>query len=113
MEKDITKEDREILNKFQIFQQQLQTIVIQKEDAKLQILETERALEELSKSDVKEAYKIAGQIMIKRNADEIKKELEEKIKDLELRTKTLERTEEKIVNKLKEIEPKIKKLIEK
>lgn len=107
----VKEADREILNQFQFLQQQLQAILIQKENIKLQQLETERALDELVKSDTKEAYKIAGPIMIKKDSADIKKDLEERVEDLDLRMKTVERTEEKLLNKLKEIEPEIKKLI--
>ncbi|MBS3052490.1 MAG: prefoldin subunit beta [Candidatus Aenigmarchaeota archaeon] len=107
----VTAEDRDVINQFQVLQQQLQEILIQKENVKLQKLEFEKALEELNKTGSKEAYKIAGPIMIKRNSDEIKKEMQEKLDDIEIRLKTLNSTEDKITNKLKEIEPKIKKMI--
>ncbi len=107
----VTAEDRDIINQFQVLQQQLQEILVQKENGKLQKLEFEKALEELNKAGSKEVYKIAGPIMIKRNSDEIKKEIQEKLDDIEIRLKTLNSTEDKITNKLKEIEPKIKKMI--
>lgn len=107
----VSQEDINLINQFQILQQQLQTILIQKEDNKLEILETEKALDELNKSDVKEAYKIYGQIMIKKDIEIIKKELEDKLSDLELRLSAFDKTEQKINEKLKEIEPKIKKIV--
>lgn len=107
----MAEDERQLLEQFQTLQQQLQTILIQKENIKLQQLETEKALDELMKSDAKEAYKIAGPIMIRKSSDEIKKDLEERVGDLGLRMKTMEKTEERIVNKLKEMEPKLKKLM--
>ncbi len=107
----MAEDERQLLEQFQTLQQQLQTILIQKENIKLQQLETEKALDELMKSDAKEAYKIAGPIMIRKSSDEIKKDLEERVGDLDLRMKTMEKTEERIVNKLKEMEPKLKKLM--
>ena len=103
--------ERELIEQFQTLQQQLQATLIQKENVKLQHLEAEKALDELMKSDAKEAYKIAGSIMIKKEVSEIKKDLEERIEDLDLRMKTMEKTEERIVSKLKEMEPKLKKLM--
>lgn len=108
----ITAEDKEIINQFQMLQQQLQEILVQKENTKLHKLEFEKALEELNKSDSKEAYKIAGPIMVKRNLEEMKKEVQEKTEDIDVRLKTLSSAEDRITNKLKEIEPKIKKMIE-
>ncbi len=107
----LTAEDREIINQFQILQQQLQGILIQKENVKLQRMELEKALEELNKKDLKEAYKISGPIMIKRDIQEIKKEIQEKMDDMEIRLKTIDATEDKITKRLKEIEPKIKRMI--
>ena len=107
----MAENEKELIEQFQTLQQQLQSILLQKENVKLQHLETEKALDELMKSDVKEAYKIAGPIMIKKDADGIKKDLEERVGDLDLRLKTMEKTEEKIMNRLKEIEPKLRRLM--
>lgn len=107
----VSQEDINLINQFQMLQQQLQAILIQKEDSKLEILETEKALDELSKNDVKEVYKLSGQIMIKKDADTVKKELEEKLSDLELRLSAFDKTEQKINEKLKEMEPKLKKIV--
>lgn len=107
----VSQEDINLINQFQMLNQQLQAILIQKEDNKLEILETEKALDELNKGDIKEVYKLSGQIMIKKDVDVIKKELEEKLSDLELRLSAFDKTEQKINEKLKEIEPKIKKII--
>lgn len=107
----MAEDQRELVTQFQALQQQLQSVLIQKENIKLQHLETEKAIDELTKSGKKEAYKIAGPIMIKRGSEEIKKELEERVGDLDLRMKTVERTEERIMQRLKEMEPQLKKLM--
>jgi len=109
----ITEEDKKFLGQFQSYQQQLQAILIQKENLKLQILETGRALEELEASKGKEAYKITGPIMIKKSKNKLKAELKERKDNFDLRVNTLERAEERITNKLKEMEPKLRKLLEK
>jgi len=67
----VTEDDKNFLNQFQTYQQQLQAILIQKENLRLQTLETDRALEELNASKEKEAYKIAGPIMIKKGLEEL------------------------------------------
>ncbi len=107
----ITEEDKKFLGQFQAYQQQLQSIMIQKENLKLQILEIEKALEELEMSKEKEAYKITGSIMIKKNSTDLKNELKEKKDSFDLRIKTLEKAEERVTNKLKEMEPKLRELI--
>ena len=109
----VTEDDKKFLGQFQSYQQQLQAILIQKENLKLQILETERALEELEASKKKEAYKITGPIMIKKSKNELKTELKERKSNFDLRVKTLERAEERITKKLKEMEPKLRKMLQK
>jgi prefoldin beta subunit len=107
----VTEEDKKFLGQFQAYQQQLQSIMIQKENLKLQILEIERALEELEASKEKEAYKITGSIMIKKNSTDLKNELKEKKDSFDVRTKTLEKAEERITTKLKDMEPKLREMI--
>jgi len=104
-------EDLNLVNQYRLLQQQLQAILIQKEDSRLELLENEKALEEIKNSSVKEVYKIVGQIMVKKDVEEVKKEIEERISDLELRLSAFEKTEQKINDKLKELEPKIQKLL--
>ncbi|MCS7134884.1 MAG: prefoldin subunit beta [Candidatus Aenigmarchaeota archaeon] len=100
-----------LINQYQLLQQQLQAILIQKENSKLELIESEKALEEIKKSEIKEVYKIVGQIMVKKDVEDVKKELEEKTSDLEVRLSAIEKTEQKISEKLKELEPKIQKLL--
>ncbi|MEM7826271.1 MAG: prefoldin subunit [Candidatus Aenigmatarchaeota archaeon] len=88
----------------QFYQQQLQNILIQKESLKLQNLEIESALEELKKSKEKDAYKIVGNVMIKKDLNNLIKELEEKKEEIEVRIKSLEKTEERVVEKIKELQ---------
>jgi prefoldin beta subunit len=107
----VTEDDKKFVGQFQAYQQQLQAILIQKENLKLQSLEIERASEELETSKAKEAYKIAGPIMIKKDSAELKKELKERKENLNLRIKTLEKAEERITQKLKGMEPRLRKLI--
>jgi prefoldin beta subunit len=103
-----TEEDRKLVEQFQLYQQQLQGIMIQKENLKLQIFEIDRALEELESSKEKDAYKITGPIMIKKSSEELKNELKERKENYNLRIKTLEKAETKITNRLREMEPKLK-----
>jgi prefoldin beta subunit len=102
------KEQKELLNQFQILQQQLQSIAIQKENLKLQNLEIEKALEELNATKQKEALKIVGNIMVKKSVEELKKELEKDKEDIAIRIENLGKIEERINNKLKELQTKLK-----
>lgn len=103
MVKEVSPEEE-----FQFYQQQLQTILIQKESLKLQVAEIEGALEELGKTEQQQAFKIVGNVMVKKNVEELKKELQETKEEAELRIKSLEKTEERIMNKLKELQSSLK-----
>lgn len=108
---ELTEEAKESITQFQAYQQQLQSILIQKETLKLQNLEIDKALEELNTTKQKTAYKITGSIMISKPIEELKKELNESKETMEIRIKSLEKMEEKINIKLKELQEKLKEVI--
>lgn len=108
----VTEEDRKLVEQFQALQQQLQNILIQKENLKLQTLEIDKAVEELDVSTEKQAYKIVGPIMVQKDLKELKTELKERKDNFDLRAKTLEKAEQRITDKLKEMEPRLRKLME-
>ena len=81
-------------------QQQLQSVLIQIESLRMRKIEVEKAMEELEKSKEKFAYRIAGEIMVKRDKEELKKELEEELEGIDLRIKSLEKTKARIEKKL-------------
>jgi prefoldin beta subunit len=97
---------QELLMQFQTLQEQLQNIMIQKENGKLQVLEIDNALEELKKTKDK-VYKSSGMILIKKDPKTIAKELEDKKENLEIRVKNLEKQDKLIKDKLMELQQKI------
>jgi prefoldin beta subunit len=105
---EISPETKEAIVKFQNYQQQLQSILIQKESLRLQGFEIDKALEELEKTNQKNAYKIAGQIMILKPVEELKKELNQAKEEIKLRIDSLEKMEKRVTDKLKEIQEKLK-----
>ena len=111
MPEEIQDETRNLISQFQISQQQMQSILIQKESLKLQGLEIERALEELKSTKEKTAYKISGQIMISKPVEELKKELKETKENIDIRIGSLEKSEGRISDKLKELQNKLKEVI--
>ncbi|MEM5834572.1 MAG: prefoldin subunit beta [Candidatus Aenigmatarchaeota archaeon] len=108
---EVSEETKNLVAQFQAYQQQLQNILIQKESVKIQMMEVEKALEELNNTKEKNAYKISGQIMVLRPVEELKEELKETKEDLEVRIKALEKSEEKIKDKLKELQNKLKDVL--
>jgi len=107
----VAEDDRKFLEQFQALQQQLQAILIQKENLKLQMLEIDKAIEELGTSKGTKAYKIVGPVMVQKDLKKLKAELKQRKDDFDLRTKTLEKAEERITKKLKEMEPRLKKMM--
>ena len=77
----------------------------------IQLMEINKALEELNSTKNEKAYKITGQIMVSRPVEELKKELSETKEAIEVRMNSLVKTEERITGKLKELEAELRKLV--
>jgi prefoldin beta subunit len=70
---------KEQLARLQQLQQNLQAIMMQKQQVEIENVETERALEELKKTTSDDAvYKLAGPLLVKSNREGLIKDLEEK-----------------------------------
>jgi prefoldin beta subunit len=108
MDEKQKQDAQNLVEQFQAYQQQLQNILIQKEGLKLQALEVDRALDELSKTKQTSAYKISGQIMIAKSVVDLKKELEETKENLSIRLGSMDKTEIRVGDKLKELQDKLK-----
>ena len=103
---------REQLSRLQQLQQNLQAVMMQKQQVELEIVETDRALEELRKIEIDNAvYKGAGPLLIKTNKDDVLKELEERKELSNTRITVLGKQETRIKDNLKEVENKINQMI--
>jgi prefoldin beta subunit len=103
---------REQLSRLQQLQQNLQAVMMQKQQVELEIVETDRALEELRKMEGDNAvYKGAGPLLIKTNKDDVLKELEERKELSNTRLTVLGKQEIRIKDNLKEVENKINQMI--
>jgi prefoldin beta subunit len=98
----LSPEAQQILMELQTFQQQMQTVLMQKESLSIQNMEIEKALEELTKSEHDDVYKAVGPILIKSTKKELTKELNEKKETIDLRVKSLQKQETRLKDKLKE-----------
>ncbi len=87
----ISKETEEKIQQLQLFEQNLQNFIMQKQTMQMQVVELESALDELKKTDT--AYRIVGNIMVKANKEELIKDLESKKEVSALRIKTIEKQE--------------------
>jgi len=103
---------QEQLAKLQQTQQNLQSILMQKQQLESEKHETERALEELKKaSDDESVFKHAGTIMIKSNKKDLIDELEEHIELAKTKASLLVKQEERLKIALKEQETKIQEIM--
>ncbi|MFQ6020945.1 MAG: prefoldin subunit beta [Candidatus Aenigmatarchaeota archaeon] len=107
----LSPQAQQILIQMQTFQQQLQSVLIQKESLNLQNIEIAKALEELEKSDKEEVYKAVGPILIKSDKKELEKDLKEKEETTNLRLKSLSKQEEKLKEKLDENQKKLEEIL--
>ncbi len=98
--------------KMQQSQQNLESIMTQKQHLEMEKLETEKALEELKKAaDEDNVYKHAGSILIKSTKQEVITELEERKEMAKTRSAVLEKQESRIKESLKEQEAKITEMM--
>ena len=103
---------QEQLAKLQQTQQNLQSILAQKQQLEFDKLETEKALEELKKAnDDDMVFKHAGTILIKSNKKDLIEELDEKKELANTKASLLTKQEERLKITLKEGETKIQEMI--
>ncbi len=103
---------QEQLVKMQQAQQNLQSILAQKQQLEIEKLESEKALEELKKAGENDTvYKHAGSILIKSNKNDMIAELEEKKELAKTRETVLSKQEQRIKASLKEHEAKINEMM--
>ena len=103
---------QEQLMKLQQSQQDLQSIMTQKQHLEMEKAESEKALEELKKAaDGDAVFKHAGTVLIKSTKQELIGELEEKQEMAKTRVTVLEKQEIRVKESLKEQETKITEMM--
>jgi len=104
---------QEQVARLQNLQQNLQSIMGQKQHLEMEQLETERALEVLKKAEDADAvFKSAGPLLIKSTKQNLIAELEEKKELSNTRVTVLSKQEVRIKENLKEVEDKIKTMLQ-
>ena len=88
-----------------MYEQGIQSILVQKQQFQLQQLEIESALKELEKTN--DAYRIVGNIMVSSKKEELKKDMESKKEMLALRIRTLEKQENQIKEKATKLQSEV------
>lgn len=103
---------REQLSRLQQLQQNLQAILMQKQQLEVESMEIEKALEELKKLGEEDVvYKNAGPLLIKTKKSDTVKELDEKKELSKTRLLVLGKQEARVKENLKEVENKVNEMI--
>ena len=103
---------QEQIMKLQQSQQNLQSIMTQRQHLEMEKAETEKALEELKKiTDDDSVFKQAGTVLIKSDKKTLVDELEEKVELSKTRSTVLEKQEVRVKETLKEQEAKITEMM--
>ena len=103
---------QEQIGKLQQSQQNLQSIMAQKQQVEMDSAEADKALEELKKaSDDDQVFKHAGSILIKSTKNVLIEELEEKKELAKTKITVLTKQEERIKPSLQEQEKKIQEML--
>ena len=99
---------REQLERYEKLQQNLQSVLVQKQQIELEIIEIDKALAELEKSaDNVKVYKSAGTVMVSSNKADVVKDLTES-KDLSnTKLSVLNKQEERLKENIKEVQTKL------
>ena len=104
---------QEQVARLQNLQQNLQSIMGQKQHLEMEQIETERALEVLKKAaDTDAVFKSTGPLLIKSTKQNMITELEEKKELSNTRVTVLSKQEARIKENLKEVEDKIKIMLQ-
>jgi len=105
---DISPEVNRKIQDLQVYEQNLQSLLMQRQSMQVELNEISNALEELSKSG-DEVYKILGGIMIKSEKKSLIGELQEKKKISEIRIQSIEKQEKSLEENSESLRAEIQK----
>ena len=98
----INKETEQQIQSLQLFEQNLQSIIMQKQSFQMELTEIENALNELSKTK-DDVFKIVGNIMIKSQKQPLLEDLNQKRDLLNLRLKTISSQEKELTTRVENL----------
>ena len=111
-EMEINKETENQIKELQLLEQNLQSVLMQKQAFQLELSEVENALTELAK--VKdEVYKIVGNVMLKYSKENLIKDLMQKKDLMSLRLKSLDAQEKNFTETTESLRKKVLSKIKK
>ncbi len=102
---EMTQETQEKIGQLQLIEQNLQSLLAQKQQFQSQIVEIGSALKETK--DSKTVYKIVGNIMVSSEKESLEKDLKEKKEMMDIRIKALEKQETQLKEKAQKIQKEV------
>lgn len=103
---------QQAIMQLQTWQQQANSLALQRESLTIQNIELEKAIEELKKAGEKEdVYKAVGPVLIRSTKVQLIKELTEKKETAGLRLKAIEKQDAKIHERIKEVQDKLGEML--
>ena len=109
-EEDLPPWIKEQVSRLHQIQQNLQAIMMKKQQIEQETSETDRVIEEIKKIDEDKVYKRYNTLLVKAKREDILKELKEKKYVLNIRMEVIEKQEKRVSDNLKEVENKIIKM---
>ena len=106
--KKIDQETQEKIQQLQIFEQNLQNLLLQKQAFQMELNETENALSEIEKTK-EDVFKMISNIMIKTDKTKLNEELNRKKDLLNLRLKSIDSQENEFSKQLEALRKEIMK----
>lgn len=100
---NLSPQQKHAMTQANIYQQQLQIMMSQRQQLELQKKEAELAMDELKKEKTEFVFKAIGPALVKKKKDDVILDLKESLETLETRLKTLESQEKRLANKIREL----------
>jgi len=108
---ELTDEMKQELVTFQSLQQQLAILQSQRQQMQMQVMELEKALEEVGKSGTDSGFfRAVGGVLVPKNKAALDKDLKEEKEGLTLRSGVFEKQEQKLKERLDSIRKKFEAL---
>lgn len=101
----MNKETKEKIEQLQSLEQNINSLIAQKQQFQTQQMEVENALSQIKGTD--KVFRIVGNIMVASEKKDVKKELDEKKELLDLRLKTIDKQEDKMRKQAGELQKEV------
>jgi prefoldin beta subunit len=105
------QETQEKITQLQNLEQNINTLIAQKQQFQSQNMEIDNALSQID--DTEKVFRIIGNIMVASSKENVKKDLSEKKEIVELRLKTIDKQEDKLRSKAGELQAEVMKEMKK